>query len=278
MNLLSSLAQWFGLTAVPPMPNIRPVANVSPPALPPAPTLPTPPRTLPVNRTFDAATVAARRLDVRKALSQCDFIGRSYGVRLWTRTARRADWEADLLTMHLHDDLAWVRLLLVDAADRIVFEFRVDFDCAAQGPLVDSARGIELPVLGFGVVRGRHMEVEDRKKGRETYRHLLRVNWETASSHGSLTTDQFESEHAGRISAGRQKGYFSVAGARHRLLVTHVSPAADYAFGDDTELKTQVFLHAKFAPPGLAFRRGQAVTAVVVQTPRGPQGRNIAQA
>jgi hypothetical protein len=278
MTLLSSLAQWFGVIAVPPVPAVRPVPTVPTPVPPPAPPLPTPPPVLPVNRTFDPATVATRRLDVRKALSQCDFIGRSYGLPLWTPAATRADWEADLLTIHLHDDLARVTLLLLDSAQRAVFEFRVDFHQNAQGPIIDSARGVELPVLDRGIVTGHNLQVSYRGQDRAAYRHLLRIAWQDAASFVRLTTEQFESDHAGRISAGRQKGYFSVAGARHRLLVTHVSPAADYAFGDDAELKTQVFLHAKFAPPGFAFRRGQAVTAVVVQTPRGPQGRNIAQA
>src|SRR5262249_5090155 len=55
MPLLSSLAQWFGLTTVLPTLTVRPVADVPPPALSPAP-----PRALRVNRPFAPATIAAR--------------------------------------------------------------------------------------------------------------------------------------------------------------------------------------------------------------------------
>jgi hypothetical protein len=181
--------------------------------------------------------------------------------------------------MHLHDDLARLGLVLLDSAKAIVFEFWVDFgDTKSSVAVADSARGIELPVLARGTIATYSLQVINRVVEKTAYRHLLKLNWNPAPPLQSLTTERFESGHAGKISAGRQRAFVSVAGARRRLRVTHVSATGDYAFGRDAELAMDVFLHVSFAPAGFTFKPDATLTAVVVQTPRGAQGRNIALA
>lgn len=265
-------------SALPPVPPPPPPPAAPPPEPPPPP--PPPPAVIkPPTRIFDPATVTAKKLDVQRAVGQCEFVAKSYGVQLWENSTHRGNLESDLLVMHLHEDLKGLTFVLIDATETSLFEFRVEFGAAQPGrPMFDSAGGPELPVLDRIRVARHQLQVNFHRKDWDVYKHLFKLSWDGVIANRSGTTDQFEAEHAGRISTGRQRAFVGVAGARHQLSVRRVSAGGDFAFGYDAQLNMEVFLHLKFAPADFSFHPGQALTAVVVQTPRGAQGRNIAAA
>jgi hypothetical protein len=215
-------------------------------------------------------------LEVSKAIEQIAFIARSYALSLWTSDANKADWKHDLTVMHRHGDLEHVRLELLAADQTVLFEFKIRFTGSGGGErLADTGQGVELPVLDRRRVAGHRLIVQ--QLGHVAgYRHLLRMPWQSAATLPKRAGDAFESEHARKITGGRQHGLFHVpAEARHRLLITRVGDRG-FAFARDLDLGVEgVFLHAKFALQGFEFRPGRHVTAVVVQTPRGLQARNI---
>jgi hypothetical protein len=215
------------------------------------------------------------RIAVEEAMKQLDFIARSFNLDLY-RTNPREDLIADLVVMLQHDDLDHVILQLLDAQSTIRFESRIAF--AADGrrsDLRDSAAGVEVPVLPSGLIASLRFLVS-RHRRLDQYRHLLKnPNWGPAPSLRKDAGELIESEHIRRVTGGQQQGQMFVdAGARHRIVVTHVHPT--YAFGRDLTLGLDgVFLLSKFAAPGLKFLPGLNLQAVVVQTPRGLQARAI---
>jgi hypothetical protein len=215
------------------------------------------------------------RLAVEKAMEQLEFIARSFNLDLY-RTNPCEDLVADLVVMLAHGDLEHVILQLLDAQSTIRLEVRVEFaDDGVRRDLRDSAAGVEVPILPSGLIAG-HRLLASRHRKMDLYRHLLKnPNWGPAPSLPKDAGDLIEPEHIRCVTGGRQQGRMFVdAGARHRIVVTHVHPT--YAFGHDLTLGLDgVFLLSKFAAPGLTFQPGLNLQAVVVQTPRGLQARAI---
>ena len=280
MNVFISFGRWLGL--IPPVPLLPdPIPAPASPAAPP-PEPPTPPASKPLpvprapDRIFDPQTVAAKRLDVDRAVAQCNFVARSYGVDIWAQV-NRVNFAADLLVIHLHDNLRELVFSLHDANGAVVFLFRIAFGTDKLcSPVVDAAGGVELPVLTPGAVASHLVRVIRNGVDPEVYQHLLKIRWEKGKKLPNRPADEFEANHTVQKSNGRQRAYISAAGARRQLTVNNVVGSGDYAFGYDAQLDTKVFLHLKSAPSGFRFYPGQVVTAVIVQTRRGAQGRNIA--
>ncbi len=216
-------------------------------------------------------------MQAKKVVSQFDTIGRSYNIPIWApQTA--ADHQHDWGVMLAHGDLQSVRLELLAADKTVLFEFRVHFQGEkAKGGLIDSASGVELPLLDRAAVTGHRLIIQ--QNGRESvYRHLLRISWSPAPTLQKRPGDSFASEHARKITGGRQTASVHVtAEARQRLVVTQTGDGP-YAFGEVPARFKGIFLHRKFAPPGFQFRMGQQLSAVLVQTPRGLQARAIQMA
>ena len=222
-------------------------------------------------------TINNPHLAASKAIAQLAFIDRSYNLNIWPTEESLQIWTYDIGLMLEHQDLQHVRLELLDADRAVLFEYRIDF--ASEGkcrPLRDTAQGIELPVFDRQRVADHRLVVQGHGRA-ALYRHLLKLKWDTVPTLPKRPGDTFVSEHAGKVTGGRQKGAFHVGDlARHRLVVTQVFPGRGYAFARDLDLGVDgVFLHAKFAPKGLRFRLGLSLQAVVVQTPRGLQARAI---
>lgn len=218
----------------------------------------------------------AVKLEVSKAIQQLAFVDRSYHLGLWSSDAAKEDWKHDLGLMRACDDLEYVCLELLAADHTVLCEFRLTFNGSARGArMTDSGQGIELPVLDRRLVaQGRCIL---QRHGRETqYKDLLKIRWSPAETLRKRAGDSYASEHAAKITGGRQDGTFHVAAeARHRLIVTQ-NGTQGYAFAKDLDLGADgIFLLPKFAPVGLQFQPGQQLTAVIVQTPRGFQARNI---
>lgn len=220
-------------------------------------------------------------LEISKAIDQLAFADRTYdlGAPTWPTNESKADWKHDLAVMRMFGDLKDIRLELL-ATDRTVpFEFRISFNgVSTGGASVDRARGVEIPVLPVAV----RAAVTDKRVvighcGKEAqYRHLLRKNWSPATSHAKRAGDTYRSSHCEAITGGRETGSFHVAAdARHSLAVYRCG-VRGYAFAKAPELgMADVHLRAEHAPPGFRFYPGQQLTAIIVQTPRGLQARNI---
>jgi hypothetical protein len=217
------------------------------------------------------------KLEISKALRQLYFVDRSYGLGIWATDDAKSKWEHDLAVMRLFQDLKDVRLELLGSDRTVLFEFRISFGSApGSGHRVDSANGIELPVLDLRAVADNRVII-GRNGGKDAeYRHLLWNSWTPATNHVKRDGDTFSSEHSAKITGGRQTGSIHVgAEARHWLAVYRIGEKG-YAFAKDLNMGTaDVFLHVKFAPPGFRFFVGQQLLAVVVQTPKGLQGRSI---
>jgi hypothetical protein len=215
------------------------------------------------------------RIAVEKAIEQLGFIAQSFNLDLCQHISR-GDLIDDLTVMLEHADLEHVTLQLLDAQSTIRFEFRIEFAADSQPKdLRDSAAGVEVPVLPTGLITSVQLLVSRHKK-MDQYRHLLKhPYWEPAPSLRKEAGDLIEPEHIRSVTGGRQHGQMFVdAAARHRIVVTQVYPT--FAFGRDLTLGLDgVFLLSKFAAPGLTFRPGLNLLAVVVQTPRGLQARAI---
>ena len=215
------------------------------------------------------------RIAVEEAMKQLDFIARSFNLDLYP-IANRQDLVDDLVVMLEHADLEYVMIQLLDARSTIRFEFRIEFAAdGRRGDLRDSAAGVEVPVLPSGLITSLRL-LASRHRKMDLYRHLLKnPNWSPAPSLPRDAGDLIEPEHIRCVTGGQQQGRMFVdAGARHRIVVTHVHPT--YAFGRDLTLGLDgVFLLSKFAAPGLKFLPGLNLQAVVVQTPRGLQARAI---
>ncbi len=243
------------------------------PVGPPAPPVPQPKRD--PNYTIPDDCL----MQSKKVVSQLDLIGRSYGLPIWAPQSKE-DHQHDWGVMLAHDDLQSVSLELIAADKTVPYWFKFHFARKkAKGRVIDSANGVELPVLfDHASVTSHRLIIQQR--GRESvYRHLLKIGWGPAETLRKRRGNTFASEHASKITGGRQTAKIHVsAEARQRLVVTQTGNDG-YAFGDVPARGWKgVFLHKKFAPPGLQFRIGQQITALLVQVPRGVQARAIQQA
>jgi len=216
------------------------------------------------------------QLEVSKAVEQLAFVDRSYGLRVWPNEESKQAWKHDLGLMRAFGDLDHVRLELLAADKSVLCEFRINFNGKPNGQgIVDHADGVELPLLHRHQIADSRVIVQHRERNGQ-YRHLLHLKWATAETLRRRPGAAYDSEHASKITGGRQTGRFHVGNeARHNLVITHAG-RRNYAFARDLDLRVNgVFLHRTHAPAGVQFQPGMRITAVVVQTPLGFQARNI---
>lgn len=218
-------------------------------------------------------------LAVQKALHQIAFIERSYDLTVFNGNGRREAIQHDLAVMLHFGDLKRITLELLDADSTALFQFAVRFNDVDHGNWRhDAATGVELPILDRRKVVGHRLLIK-HNGGASKYQHHLKLSWGKADTLPSKATEVYKSEHARRITGGRQNGEFHVCSdARHRLVVVRAG-TKDFAFAEDLDLsEAQVHLHRKFAAEELRFRLGDQLTGLVVQTPLGLQARNIRRA
>lgn len=216
---------------------------------------------------------AAKELTVSKLFSEVKLTEPSYGLHLFSDAAAT---KQDLTIMHIYDDLRSITVELIDRDDQVFVAFKWRLDAGGHSfTRTDSAGSVELPVLDRRrIAKHRFLIQQD---GREAqYRHLLKLNWAPASAIPRAAGTSFESEHNGRITGGRTKGEFFVGdAARHELLVEQIGNRG-FAFARDLTIKADgVFLHARFAPPGMQFWIGQRLSAIIIQSRKGLQARSI---
>jgi hypothetical protein len=214
-------------------------------------------------------------LAIGKMVHQLSFIDRSYGLGLFpTGTEHFAH---DLTVMHAHRDLSSVCLQLLSENETVIFGFKVEFsrNAPSLGQFRDAACGIEVPVLIQKDIKTSRLLVT-RKGGQQPYRDQLKLNWTPAQQKSQATGTAFRSQHAEKITGGRQNASFHVASEQEHQLVVVQTGTRGFAFARDVTLGVDaVYCHAEFAPAGHVFHIGQKLVAVVVQTPKGLQARNI---
>jgi hypothetical protein len=214
-------------------------------------------------------------LAVRKSIAQIALIDRSYQLGVMKNDSD--GMEHDLCVMHDFRDLAAVALELIGEGKVVLFAYRIRFDRSrdAAESENDAARGLELPIFDRQKVLGNRLLIT-RHGRHEQYAHLLQLAWTKADALKQRTSDTLSSSHTRKISGGRMHSTFDLpADARHLLEITRAG-GCDFAFARDLTMDAPgVYLHQQFAPHGFTFRSGDLVSAVVVQTPRGLQARNI---
>ena len=215
------------------------------------------------------------RLAVSKALRQMAFIERSYSLK-----ALPSDVDAlahDIGLMALHGDLKEISLELLDSQHKVLFDFRVHFNGDQPGHVpLDSARGIEVPVMDIRRIAGARFVVQRRMRSLP-YARLLRLAWSDAQTLDRVPSDTIDSEHAAKITVGRQQAAFHVSQQFRWTLVVTRSGTHGFAFGRDVSgrVPAEVFLHRRYATAGCNFEPGKRLTALVIQTPLGLQARAI---
>ena len=223
-------------------------------------------------------STSARRyeLDATKTVRAFDFILKSLGqTPPWSTAAERDAYAHDLTVMLQHGDLVRASLELLGADDTVVYRHRIRFGGDGGPATVDPAHGIELPLLAPGQI-ARHRILIGPAAHIDTYRRELRMNWTAAEPLKDRAGGRFQSEHTRQANAGRMSGEVFVADeARQTVTVLNVAAGGQFAFGRSPALAADVFLHRGQCAAPLAFQSGQRLSCVVIQTPRGLQGRNI---
>jgi hypothetical protein len=220
-------------------------------------------------------TPVAAEMSAKKVTSQFGTIGRSYDLPLWSKEEKQ-NYEHDFAVMLAHGDLESIRLELLAQDNSVLFEFKIQFPGQRVAKkLFDYSSGVELPVIDRQAV-AKHRIVLQQHGKMDNYRYMLKVNWGPAETLHKRPGDAFPSEHARKITGGRQEAGFHVSSeVRERLTVTQTGNGA-FAFAEAAARGWRgIFLHRRFAPQGFQFRIGQQVTALLVQTPRGIQARAI---
>lgn len=231
------------------------------------------------NQTWTAVVTPEQQLSVSKAIEQIDFIARSYERPVFASAAEKNNFKHDLALEHANHNLQSVQFELLDLQGQVLFRYQVQFNQARAGqPAVDSARGVELPLLDHRQVREAKFTYTsvNLPATKVPYRHLFHVKWSQAKVRPQRPMDKVDSEHASKVTGGRLKGQLGVdRTARRGLVVTNVH-SRGYAFANEVAGKLQnVFLLGKFSPGGMRFHVGQRLSALVIQTPRGLQAREI---
>ena len=217
------------------------------------------------------------RLEVSKALRQLKFADVNYGLGVWSDTTYTA-WLHDPEWMRAGNDLKRVTLQLLAHDGSVYTEFLIEFE--AKGARLDrkvaDSGGIELPVIDRKRIGGARVIVTNNNDADQAYRSRLRMNWSAAASLVKQAGDVYRSDHATRITGGRQTGSFHVArDARHRLVITNSTPGGPYCFARDLSLNQDgIFILRKHAP-GVRLEAGIQITGILVQTPKGLQAREV---
>lgn len=250
-----------------PTPSPRPTSRQRPSARPAAP------------RQSERSPSPAVRLAIDKIARQFDRFQSSYALKIWSSPKHRADVVHDLKIMLAYGDLKSVKLEVLAHDKSVLARFDYTFTKGRDGkPTIDSARGIEIPLIPRQKVAS-HRLVVTRGGNESAYKHRLKSSWSTAAKLRDRSGSSFKSEHARRITGGRQRAEFFVSDdARHRLVVTNTGDKG-YSFARDLDLGLDgVFVLDKHVSGSTSPRVGDRLTGLVIQTPRGPQARNVRRA
>ena len=130
-------------------------------------------------------------------------------------------------------------------------------------------------MLDRSLVSGKRLLVH--RRGLESrYKNELKLPWSSAPTIAKAVGATYPSDHAAKISGGRQSAAFHVADvARHRFVIIQIGTKG-FGFAKDLNIgRDGIFLLAKQLPAGVEFRVGAQFTGLLVQVPRGFQVRSV---
>ena len=217
-------------------------------------------------------------LDAQKTIRAFDFILKSFGQRpAWSTPEKMDDYIHDLSVMLDEGDLQAASLELVGVNRTVLYRHRIAFRRAEGRNVVDTARGVELPVIPADRIARYRMLISPVSR-LAVYRHRLRCGWENAERLADRPGSRFASEHTQRVNGGRMTGQVFVSEeARRTARIITVSPAGDYAFARDPAFPVDVYLHRSQCDGPMVFQVSTQVSFIAIQSPRGIQGRSIRQ-
>lgn len=222
------------------------------------------------------------RVQIEKAIRALEFVAGRMGRRLFSSQDERAKWIHDLELIRRLSNLKTVTAEYIGSDKAVVFEHEIAFspNGHAKGMMVDSGGGVELPVFPLDLIKAhRLVMVEHDRSQRSLYQHLLMVQWTTVECLKKAKGTSVPSVHHEKITGGNNSGSIFVCDlARHWGRITHVADGRGFAFAKDETLGRSVWLHVSHAPKGFVFREGARVSYVVVDVPKGLQGRDIQSA
>jgi hypothetical protein len=215
------------------------------------------------------------RLAVDKAIGQLSFIARSYEFDLVE--CNIDSLKADLVTMLRYRDLASIRFELIGGDSKVLFEFALNFESAngTGSRIIDTGDGVELPMFDRSLVTGKRLIIH-RCGLESSYKDELTLPWSGAATIAKAAGAAYTSDHAAKISGGRQSASFHVADiARHRFVIIQTGTKG-FGFAKDLSIDREgIFVLAKQLPAGVEFRIGAQFTGLLVQVPRGFQVRSV---
>lgn len=220
------------------------------------------------------------QLQSSKVVENIHFILRSYGVDNWS-PEYKSDLKHDIAVKLDYADIKRVSIELLAADNTILYAHHEEFQQAVAAAVstnhpMDSARGLELPVIPRNMVQTYRLLTSGAARERE-YRHLLRMNWSPAEKLQERAGAAFDGEHTSAMTGGRTKATVFVsnearqAGTLIRLGSKGFGFLRDDCLGD-------VFVHPNFCAPGTALIPGHRYGYIVIQTPRGLQARDVKMA
>lgn len=222
---------------------------------------------------------AGTQQTVNQAVEQLAHVAMAYSLPLLTTQAEREAWQHDLGLELANNNLKSLQLELIDGSGRVIFRYQLGFtNTGGKHELQDLAQGIELPVINLSRSTSHRLTYSYHKwtTANVPYNHLFRINWSPAKQLDMRIADKVNTQHAGKVSGGKLAGTIELDGAERRELVVTNSVNQRFAFAKEVDGELEgIYLHPDFAQPGIEFRIGQRLTAQVIQTPRGLQGREV---
>lgn len=197
-----------------------------------------------------------------KILQRIDRLEKSYGIRFWGNPKHREDYLHDLTLMFRHQDLRSLVVRLLDRNHQAVFEHPFWFEQNDDIGDLPHPRGDTFPppVVDPNLIQIGELIVTRRNR-RDLYQGQLKLCWTPAP--------------AGR---GSRKRAFSPQNREKtpwRTLMIKRLGRKGYAFAVDEDSGQKVFVPTDHYPSGDRFSLGQRLRALVIETPRGLQAREI---
>jgi cold shock CspA family protein len=230
---------------------------------------------------FQVSNVA--KLQVAKAIGSLDFVAKKMNRRLFSSREQWANVVHDMEVLRMVGNLRSVTAEFLGGNGSVVLaqtiEFSLNGNGNGHGKLIDSACGVEVPIIPPGLIVNHEFSISwnDRSQ-HELVRHLLKNSWcdkpETTKAKGT----EIPLKHHEKITGGQNGGKIFVSDmARHFGRVMYVAEGRGFAFALDETLGKSVWLHISHVARrnGFAFKKGARVSFVVVDVPAGLQGRDI---
>jgi cold shock CspA family protein len=222
------------------------------------------------------------RLQIDKAIRAMEFVARRMGQRLFSSEDDRSRWVHDLEVIRRVNNLKAVSAEYVGREKILIFAHEIQFspNGSANGPVIDSAEGVDSPWCDKELVKlieaNRVTLTEKDPSQARLYRDSLQIKFSTAEPLKKPKGTSVSSRHHEKITGGNNTANFFVCDlARHGGRITHVAEGRGFAFAKDETLGVEVWLHVSHAAKGFVFRRGDRVSYLVVDSPKGLQGRDI---